>query len=196
VTLASTTDGRVLRGARTRSGIVQALLDLLNDGVLTPTASQIAEQAGVSVRSVFQHFSDMEALYADLAEEQRERVAPLLAGLERPEGRAARIAALVTHRSDLFETIAPVRHAIGTRAFESAALRDRLTELSTALREQLVSQFSDELERLPADERRARLDALDLVTSFEAWDRLRVAQRLDRPAAERTLGDLLEALLS
>ena len=42
---APVTDGRVLRGARTRESIVQALLDLLNDGVLTPTAAQIADHA-------------------------------------------------------------------------------------------------------------------------------------------------------
>ena len=76
MSIAAVTDGRVLRGARTRSGIVQALLDLLNDGVLAPTAAQIADRAGVSVRSVFQHFADMEALYGDLAAEQRERSAP------------------------------------------------------------------------------------------------------------------------
>lgn len=108
-----TTDGRVLRGERTRRRLVESLLDLINDGVRAPTASQIAQRAGVSVRSVFQHFSDLEALYEDLAGEQRERVAPLLASLQRPQHLSDRIDALVAHRSELFETIAPVRHAIG-----------------------------------------------------------------------------------
>lgn len=192
---APVTDGRVLRGARTRESIVQALLDLLNDGVLTPTAAQIADHAGVSVRSVFQHFADMEALYADLAAEQRERVAPLLAGLLRPDALDERIAALVAQRSELFETIAPVRHAIGTRAFESVALQQRLEELSATLREQVASQFHPELAGLTAARRRVQLDALDVVTSFEAWDRLRVFQRLDLRGAQETLRTTLAALL-
>ena len=174
---------------------MQALLDLLNDGVATPTAAQIADRAGISVRSVFQHFTDMEALYADLAAEQRERVAPLLAGLVRPDVLAARIAAIVAQRSELFETITPVRHAIGTRASESVALQERLKELSAALRDQVADQFSDELGALPARGRRSMLDALDLLTSFEAWDRLRTVQMLERDDAERTLSAALSALL-
>ena len=195
MTVAPVTDGRVLRGARTRDSIVQALLDLLNDGVPAPTAAQIADRAGVSVRSVFQHFSDMEALYADLAAEQRERVAPLLGGLRRPDTLQERIAAIVAQRSELFETITPVRHAIGSRASESLALQARLAELSTALREQVAEQFADELGALAARPRRSLLDAIDLVTSFEAWDRLRVVQLLDRNDAERTLSDALSSLL-
>lgn len=190
------TDGRVLRGERTRTAIVQALLDLLTDGVLTPTAAQIAERAGVSVRSVFQHFDDMEALYADLAAGQRDRVAPLLATLERPEGTGPRIDALVRQRAELFETIAPVRHAIGNRALESSALRARIEELSATLREQVATQFSDELAALPATRRASLLDVCDLLCSFEAWDRLRVVQRLDRADAERRLSDALHAVLT
>jgi AcrR family transcriptional regulator len=195
-TAAPATDGRVLRGQRTRRGIVQALLDLLTEGELTPTATQIAGRAGVSVRSVFQHFEDMEALYADLAASQRERVAPLLDALEHPAGTEARIAALVAHRAELFDTIAPVRHAIGNRALRSAALRARIEELSAALRAQVAAQFVEELAALPRSRRDALLDVCDLLCSFEAWDRLRVVQRLDRPAAERAVTDGLRAVLT
>lgn len=190
------TDGRVLRGARTRSRIVQALLDLLNEGELSPTSNQIAERAEVSVRSVFQHFTDMEALYADLAAEQAERVEPLLRSLTRPDTLADRISALVGQRSELFETIAPVRHAIGTRAFDSAALRSRLDELSAALRSQVADQFAPELAAMAPARRSTMLDTLDLVCSFEAWDRLRVVQGASRRRAEAVLGETLRALLS
>lgn len=190
------TDGRVLRGARTRSRIVQALLDLLNEGELSPTSNQIAERAEVSVRSVFQHFTDMEALYADLAAEQAERVEPLLTSLTRPDTLADRISALVGQRSELFETIAPVRHAIGTRAFDSAALRSRLDELSAALRSQVADQFAPELAAMAPARRSTMLDTLDLVCSFEAWDRLRVVQGASRRRAEAVLGETLRALLS
>ena len=197
VTASSTvTDGRVLRGARTRLRIVEALLDLLNDGEMAPTAAQIADRAQVSVRSVFQHFTDMEALYADLAAMQAERVAPLLAGLDRPDALDARIDAIVGQRSELFETIAPVRHAIGTRAFESAALRTRLHELSSALRAQVQEQFDAELATLTPTARAELLDTIDLLCSFEAWDRLREFQGLDRRGAERTLGAALRTLLN
>ena len=192
---APSTDGRVLRGERTRRRLVESLLDLINDGVRTPTAAQIAQRAGVSVRSVFQHFNDLEALYEDLASEQGDRVAPMLASLQQPEGLADRIEALVVHRRDLFEMIAPVRHAIGGRAFDSPALRRRLDDLSAALREQLAEQFAEELSRSGAAQRGSTLHALDLASSFEAWDRLRVEQRLSAAEAAAVVGFTITALL-
>ena len=70
------TDGRVLRGERNRSAIVEALLALLEEGGAKPSAKEIAERAGVSLRSVFQHFDDMEALYAECVRQQYAKIAP------------------------------------------------------------------------------------------------------------------------
>src|SRR5271163_2254507 len=70
-------DGRLARSARTRHAVVDALLDLLGEGDLRPTAARIAERAGVSLRLVFHHFDDLDAIYAELADRQAERVKPL-----------------------------------------------------------------------------------------------------------------------
>lgn len=188
-------DGRVLRGARTKGRIVQALLDLVTDGVVNPTAASIAERAGVSVRSVFQHFDDLEALYADLAAEQAARVAPLLEALERPESLGARIDALVAQRRELFEAITPVRHAIGGRAAESPALRRRLEEISTALRVQVARQFDAELSAMDPDGAATLLDVVDTLSSFEAWDRFRTVQDRSPSGAAAALGVALRRLL-
>ena len=79
-------DGRTLRGERTRSAIVEALIGLLHDGEERPTAKQIAQRAGVSVRSIFQHFDDLEGLYADLVKVQAARVEPLVEAMEHGGG--------------------------------------------------------------------------------------------------------------
>ena len=60
-------DGRVARGQRTRRNVADALGQLLRDGDPDPTAKAIAEQAGVSLRLVFHHFSDMDDLYLYVA---------------------------------------------------------------------------------------------------------------------------------
>ncbi len=189
------TDGRVLRGARTRQRIIEALLDLIHDGTPAPTTAQIAEQAGTSVRSVFQHFDDLEALYAGLVAEQAERVAPLLRAPRRDGSVEERIDALVEHRERLYEHISPVRHAIGTRAGCSPVLRVRLDELSSVLRRQVARQFDAEIAEPGTASSPAMLDAIDLVTSFEAWDRLRVAQGLDPRGASATMRAVLVAVL-
>ena len=61
-------DGRRARGLRTRDAIVSALLELIAEGDIAPTAQRIADRARVSVRSVYQHFVDVEGLYAHGAE--------------------------------------------------------------------------------------------------------------------------------
>ena len=56
-------DGRLNRALRSRRAICDACLDLVQEGVLQPSADQIADRAGVSRRSIFYHFSDLAALY-------------------------------------------------------------------------------------------------------------------------------------
>ena len=57
-------DGRTARSERTRNAIVDAHLRLIHEGDLRPTAERIAKQAGVSLRALWSHFSDLEALFA------------------------------------------------------------------------------------------------------------------------------------
>ncbi len=188
-------DGRVQRGERTRQAIVHALLDLLNEGVLEPTSQQIAATAGVSVRSIFQHFEDLEALYADLARAQDERTRPWFDGLDARGDLSTRIDALARQRRDLFEHIAPVRHAIGSRARTSASLAARLEDVDRQLRVQVAEQFADELGARRGAARDDLLTALDLLWSFDAWDRLRAVQGLAPEGAARALVRASRSLL-
>ena len=75
-------DGRVARSERTREAIAEALLELLEEGVLRPRAQEIAKRADVAVRTVFQHFDDMEGLYSEILRRQSVRIAPFLAPLD------------------------------------------------------------------------------------------------------------------
>jgi AcrR family transcriptional regulator len=188
-------DGRVRRGERTRDSIVHALLDLLNDGVVEPTSQQIATAAGVSVRSIFQHFDDLEALYGDLARAQDERTRPWFEQLEAEGDLDARLAALARHRRELFEHISPVRHAIGSRARTSEALAARLADVDAQLRAQVERQFAPELAERRGAARARLLDVVDLLWSFDSWDRLRTAQHLGAEAAARTLASATAELL-
>ncbi len=70
-------DGRRARALRARDAIVDALLDLMQEGQVRPTAAQIAARAGVSLRTVFQHFRDLEALFAAAADRQTARLLAL-----------------------------------------------------------------------------------------------------------------------
>ena len=59
---AGRTDGRRLRSERTRRLIIEAYMALVRETSQMPTAVQIAERAGYSVRSIFERFPDLHAL--------------------------------------------------------------------------------------------------------------------------------------
>ena len=55
--------GRGDRVARTREAIVSSTLTLAMEGEVAPIVRDIAKLAGVSARTVFQHFADTAELY-------------------------------------------------------------------------------------------------------------------------------------
>jgi TetR/AcrR family transcriptional regulator, regulator of autoinduction and epiphytic fitness len=184
-------DGRVQRGARNREAIVDALLSLYDDGNLRPSAAEVAERAGVSARSVHNHFTDMEALRAEVADRQWARVEHLLPTPPADLDTSERIELLVERRAAFFEAIAPVRRAALLSVHESPTIARRLGHAGKLLRRQVEALFAVELPSLPA----TTLDAIDLCTSWDAWDRLRTQQRLSVAAARRVLVSMLHALL-
>jgi len=96
-------DGRARRAARTRDAVVEAILSLIGEGILRPTARQLSGRAGVSLRSVFQHFDDLESLFATAAEMQIARVMSMVEETRTTDGMPLpqRIAAFVGSRAKL-----------------------------------------------------------------------------------------------
>src|SRR5439155_27204654 len=78
VAATSPPDGRSAAAARTRDAVVEALLSPLDDGNFRPTARQVAERAGVSLRSVYVHFDDLEDLFTAAAHNHVERMRDLV----------------------------------------------------------------------------------------------------------------------
>jgi TetR/AcrR family transcriptional regulator, regulator of autoinduction and epiphytic fitness len=185
-------DGRVQRGERTRGAIADALLALLEGGRAQPTAREIAAAAGVSLRSVFQHFDDMEALYAVCVELQHERVAALRIPIDERRSRAERIDRLIAQRARLYEHIAPVRRAALAVAPGSDVIRGGLATLADEQRREIASVFARELD---GPDRRERLAAVEVATSFDAWDHLRRVQGLSMAAAQRAVRRLVAGAL-
>src|SRR5262245_8040613 len=95
-------DGRVRRSEKSRAAIVTARFDLVGEGVVRPTAQQVAERAGVGIRSVFRHFDDMESLYAAMNARLRAEVLPLLRDETVTGTLRTRALALVERRVRLF----------------------------------------------------------------------------------------------
>ena len=184
-------DGRVRRGERSGQAIVEALLGLVGDGILEPTAQQVAARAGVGIRTVFRRFSDVESLFAEMGARVQAEALPLLVG-GRPSGDLTeRARALVGQRAAFFERIAPYKRAGNLKRWRSPVVRYRHARLVRALRADL-RRWLPELRRAPA----GVADALDLATSFEAWDRLRTEQRLARERAQAAVERMVLCLVA
>jgi AcrR family transcriptional regulator len=173
------TDGRTARAHRTRRAVVDALLALIEDGDLRPTAPRIAERAGVSLRSVFQHFTDLESLFAEAANRQLERFVEVAGRVPREGSFRVRLQAFVAQRSGVLEFLTPVRRASLLQEPFSAELRAGRDRALALARREVAQVFAPELAALRKPVRDDVLDAVDVLTSWAAWDLLRQSLAVD-----------------
>jgi AcrR family transcriptional regulator len=166
-------DGRKVRGMRNRDAVVDAILFLLGDGNLNPTAREIADRANVSLRSVFRHFEDLDSLFLAAIERQAERTAHLYEPPVSVGDREARTASLVTRRRKLYEAIFEVRRGWMLRYYDQPRVSAILDEIYRALYSQVVTLYSQDVDGLTASQRRELFDAIDAATSFDTWAHLR-----------------------
>jgi TetR/AcrR family transcriptional regulator of autoinduction and epiphytic fitness len=195
VATTSLTDGRSARAARTRDAVVEALLSLLDEGNFRPTARQVAERAGVSLRSVYVHFDDLEDLFSAAAHRHFERVRDLVEAIPGDGPLEARLDAFARQRERIHELSASVRRAAVLQEPFSPALADVLSLARKMSCAEIELVFAPEIGRRdPAD--RARLVVeLELVSSASTWEALRLQHDLPPDAARETVADMLRACL-
>jgi AcrR family transcriptional regulator len=184
-------DGRAARSQRSRDRIVDALFELVGEGVLRPTAEQVAERAGVGIRTVFRHFSDMEGLFAAMDARLVEDALPILQGGERRGGLSERARALTARRAAFFERIGPYKRSGTLQRWRSPFLQKQNRRLVRVLKADLRDWLPELAGASPE-----RVDALEMLLSFEAWDRLRSEQRLGAARTAAALEVSVLALLS
>jgi TetR/AcrR family transcriptional regulator of autoinduction and epiphytic fitness len=188
-------DGRTVRAERTRQALVDALLGLLDGGELSPTAAAIAQRAGVSERSVFQHFPDREALFEAVARQQYERVMPTLTPVDASLPLGERIDQFTSQRARLYELIGGVRRAALLIEHESPSVAGWLTTARRAKAAEAERVFRQELEAIPADEREPVRAALIAACAWPAWESWRTHQRLGVSRARAAMAAAIGALL-
>jgi AcrR family transcriptional regulator len=188
------TDGRVARGQRTRRNVAGALMALLQEGEPEPTARAVAERAGVSLRLVFHHFAEMDDLYHYVAALMLRRQWSEMPGVPPKLALATRLERIVAHRAALYEEISPVRRALVRRAPTSKGVSAALHAADTLLLENLKETFAPELAAVAASSRLDVLEAMDVVSSWESWERLRTVSVLQVRSAKRVMTRMLDAL--
>lgn len=188
-------DGRAARADRTREAFLDAMLALIEEGDLRPTAQRVAERAGVSLRSVFQHFEQLDELHAAVAERQIQRIFAGLRPVPRGGPLDARIETFVAQRARLLEAISPVRRSAVLAEPWAPEIAKRLRGVRGLSRREVEVVFAPELERLRPPARRELLEALAVAASWSSWEALRIHQGLSPAAARRVMARTFRALL-
>jgi AcrR family transcriptional regulator len=180
-------DGRTRRRLNSYERAVDALLDLIEAGNDAPTAQQIAERSGISVRTVFRLTEDIESLHAAAILRQVERTAHLYVALPKTGSFESRLRTLVKNRVDMFETIAPVRRVADRLAASSARIGEGMALQMVMLRTQVEEVFERELKALPKHRRAAALNAADVAAGWQTWDQLRRGRGLSVTSSARVV---------
>jgi AcrR family transcriptional regulator len=164
--------GRGDRVARTREAIVSSTLTLAMEGEVAPIVRDIAKLAGVSARTVFQHFADTAELYVAVLG----RVLTGLRGEAQPAPAGAldeRIMAVIGQRAGRYEKLLPMWTFVETLQRRSSEAGEQVNQLYTTNREQLAEYFGEELTGLSGEKRERALNALSMALAPESWIVLR-----------------------
>ncbi len=188
-------DGRLTRAARTRASVVEALLTLNDEGNLRPTARDIATKAGVSLRSLYVHFDDLEALFVAAGRRQAERLTDELPPMVTDGDLDTRLDAFVARRNHLHDLGSGVRRAAQLQEPFSPALQRAMASGRKALRAEISACFAPELAAADTVAPGRLLRALDIVTSPATWESLRIHQALAAADAAEQVREMVLALV-
>jgi AcrR family transcriptional regulator len=166
------------RTRRTSEQIVDGLIALIEESVESPVISQIARRAGVSLRTVYYHYPNIESLYGAAIQRSDATIAQMIVSLDPQLDTNTRARLLVQQRLAAYERMAPLRRAIYLRP-EMRSLRstrDAARRFEYVLVRHASETFAGEL-RHTAD-RYGAAQRIAAVSSFEMWQHLTVVQRL------------------
>jgi len=185
-------DGRRLRRETNRDAVIDALLSLFDEGFYQPTTNDVAERAGISPRSLFRYFEDVD----DLTQAAIDRAVTGAAGLldvgVGPEAPTLdKIEHLVEQRMRLFDVVAPVARAARALSYRNKVVAGQMENSRSFMRGQVNRLFAPEL-----GDSDTVLPIIDALCSFEVYELLRNDQGLSRRKAMTALNAALAALLT
>jgi AcrR family transcriptional regulator len=168
-------DGRRLRSERTKQLIIEAFLSLLRDNPQMPTAVQIAERAGYSVRSIFERFPDLNALRVAATDYSLAQALALAPPRGADGDRQTRLRAQVNTRAHTCERGIALWRVLLQFADqdETGQLKQRVARSRDTTVGRIELMYRPELSTLPEEERRQLLIALEALTDMESWARMR-----------------------
>ncbi len=180
-------DGRAARALRTRRAVADALLHLIEEGDLRPTSRSIAERAGVSERTIFQHFDDLENLFGVAASRVGDRILQNLSHISAEGPFEERLQVYMNELLYLHEAMTPVRRASRLHEPFSPVIDRSLAQLRDTLRRGIERVFGCELAQWSGHEQREILEALAVIAAWSSWENMRKHMGFSPERARRVI---------
>lgn len=152
---------------------MESYIELLREKPEIPTAARIAARAGISTRSIFERFVDLQGLSLATMD-YAFTVGEAQAVVRNIDGdRAARIQSHVETRAHTCERWLPVWRVVIANQARLEQLRDRVRFVRLAIVKRMELMYRPELDVLSDEERRDLLIVLESLIDFESWGRMR-----------------------
>jgi AcrR family transcriptional regulator len=193
---ASAVDGRSLRRERNRQDIVDALLGLIENGETEISAALIASKAGLSERSIFRYFDDVNDLYrsvCDLAFSKEIEYALIDdAGVGSLD---TKIENFVNQRVRIYTMNEKIAPAARSFAFKNPIIKNQLVVGRKLLRTQIMKHFAKELSVFDKQQQQVAVAIIDSLTTFEYYDMMRSDQKMSVQAIKSVLAESIRKAL-
>lgn len=184
-------DGRRARSHTSRQRIVDAMMTLIAGGEMMPSAARVAEEAGIGLRTVFRHFDDMDAIYAEISAIISRQVLPIAIAPYDHADWQDNVRELARRRVLVFETMLPFRLAANTRRYSSPLLLGQYVKVIQLEREFVLRQLPDTVRA-----NRVTTESICATLSFQNWRALRHDQMLSSEEAGTITLHMLNCLLA
>ncbi|MCR9193904.1 MAG: TetR/AcrR family transcriptional regulator [Hyphomonas sp.] len=188
---AGTEDGRRRRSDRSRRRIIEAMFDLISEGHMSPSAVDVAERAGVGLRTVFRHFEDMDSIYDEMTAELTEAVMPKFMAPYEAASWREHLMECVDRRADIYETVFPMRVCMMLRRFHSKFLGEQYERETKLARSALKSILPKQVTA-----NRELFGAIEALLDFSTWRQLRQDQNRSVESAKASLRLALNGLIA
>jgi len=190
-------DGRTARRDRNRLAVLDAVLELFAEGNLNPGVHEVADRSGVSLRSVYRYFEDLDELVTAAIDRQLQRTRHLFDIEGLGEGSLPeRITRFSERRVGLFEAVRVIYRASRVRAASDPRVQQDLLDTQQWLASQTQQMFAPELRAMDEPAATDTERALDLLTQFDGLEHLRHRCGLPREEAVAFLQRSLRRLLT
>jgi len=194
-------DGRTVKGLRVRQqvreSIIAAYIDLIRSGVPAPTARETAERAGLSLRVVFNHFSDLRALRLASFVRMQAQSSEFFSE-ESPAGGSAvdRLQLFVQKQTRRLEYVTPFHHAAAMVESVDPDVAEALRTARNAAARDLEKTLGPALKPFSRSEKRALLMSLHMVCSWDSWEFLRKHYHLSPGRARAIITNVALSVLA